>query len=235
MSAQKLTKWEEHRCSEFLDWLLDSIKPSITAPKSRRKPGPNSINDQIATKYRQIYEFYRKTGVVRFADAAETFRKAWLEWRVVVGIEPMKRMTLRGGRWRTVGKAFVPAKQRPSEQKRKAFWIGSRLWLASLLARALYGKSSYGAVMSALKVRDAHMSADAIKVRACAFKKMRPTTQLGYVARDLFYEFKLARFRNRHPRKLAELRAVGLYLTMASDRELGLLHRITEGTPRERS
>jgi hypothetical protein len=150
-----------------------------------------------------------------------------------VGIEPMKRMNLRRGRWRTVGRPFVPANQRPSDKKRKSAWIGSRLWLASLLAGALYGKGSYGSVMSALKRRNAHMSADAIKVRACEFKKTQPTRQLGYVGRDLFDEFKRAQFRNRHPRKLAELRAVGLYLTMASDRELRLLRRITENAHRK--
>ena len=231
MSNQNLTKWEKQRCSEFLTWLLDSLAQSITAPKSRRNHHPKLTNNQIATKYRQIYALYGKTGIMGFADAAEVFRRAWLTWRVEVGIEPMRRMRLRGARWRAVGKPYVPARERPSEKKRRSVWIGSRLWLASLLAGVLCKKSSYGVVMSELEGRKAHMTADAIKVRACEFKKAQPAIQLGFIARDLFDEFKRAKFRDRHPRKLAELRAVGLYLTMASDRELELVRRLTEKAP----
>lgn len=231
MTIQKLTKWEQQRCSEFLTWLLDSLARSITAPKSGRNPHPNITNNQIATKYRQIYAFYGKTGIVGFADAAEVFRRAWLAWRVVVGIEPMRRMRLHGARWRAVGKPYIPAKQRPSEKKRRSVWIGSRLWLASLLGGILSKKSSYGFVVAELERRNAHMTADAIKVRACEFKKAQPAIQLSYVARDLFDEFKHAQFRGRHPKKLAEVRAVGLYLTIASDRELELVRKLTLKPP----
>jgi hypothetical protein len=109
--------------------------------------------------------------------------------------------------------------------------MGSRLWLASLLAGVLWKKSSYGLVTSELKLRNAHMTSDAIKVRVCEFKKGRPARELSYTARDLFDQFKRARFRDRHPRKLAELRAVGVYLTMASDCELELMRRLTGKRP----
>jgi len=227
MSVQNLTKWEQRRCSEFLDWLVDSMVPSITAPKRRRKPSLRFTNDQLATKYGQIWEFYRKTGILGFADAAEAFRRAWLQWRVEIGIQPVRRIKLLGSRWRAVGKPFVPARQRPSETKQRSVWIGSRLWLASLVAGALYKKSSYGLVMSELKRRSAHMTAEAIKVRVCEFRKAQPSGELSYIARNLFDEFKQAKFRDRHPRKLPEVRAVGLYLTMATDRELELLSRLT--------
>lgn len=71
------------------------------------------------------------------------------------------------------------------------------------------------------------MTAEAIKVRVCEFRKAQPSGELSYIARNLFDEFKRAKFRDRHPRKLPEVRAVGLYLTMATDRELELLCRLT--------
>jgi hypothetical protein len=95
------------------------------------------------------------------------------------------------------------------------------------MAGALYKKSSYGLVMSELKRRSAYMTAEAIKVRVCEFRKARPSGELSYIARNHFDEFKRAKFRHRHPRKLPEVRAVGLYLTMATDRELELLRRLT--------
>jgi hypothetical protein len=227
MNAQKLTVWERRRYSEFLDWLLDSLGRMITEPKEGRKVDLNLTNKRISLKYRQIYDLYRKTGIPGFADAAEDCRRAWLQWRVEVGIEPMRRMKLHGSLWRAVGKPFVPAKVQPSDKKRRADWMGSRFWLASQVATRLSQKSSYGLVMSELARRNAHMTSDAIKVRACEFKRGKQTIQLGYIARDLFDQFKRARFRERHPKKLAELRAVGLYLTMASDRELELMRRLT--------
>jgi hypothetical protein len=231
MSVQNLTMWERRCCSEFLKWLLDSLGPSITAPKHKRQYDPNITNSQIAAKYRQIYEFYGKTGVTGFVDAAEAFRRAWLDWRVQVGIEPMRRMRLHGARWRAVGRPFVPAKQRPSDKKRRSVWIGSRLWLSSLVAGALWKKGSYGFVKSELELRKAHVTADAIKVRVCEFKKAQRGDQLSYIASDLFDQFKRARFRDRHPRRVPEMRAVGLYLTMASDRELELVRRLTGKPP----
>lgn len=227
MSVTNLTKWERRLCSEFLNWLLDSLGRSITAPKPNRQTDPKVTNNQIAAKYRQIYEFYGKTGIAGFADAAEAFRRAWLRWRVEVGLEPMRRMRLHGARWIAVGKPFVPAKERPSDKKRRSVWMGSRLWLASFLAGVLWKKSSYGFVTSELKRRNAHMTPDAIKVRVSEFKKGQAAKQLSFIARDIFDGFKAARFRDTHPRKLAEMRAVGLYLTMASERELELMQRLT--------
>jgi hypothetical protein len=136
-------------------------------------------------------------------------------------------MKLHGSQWRPVGKPFIPASQWPSEKKARSVWIGSRLWLASLVSAALYKKSSYGLVMSELKRRNLHVTADAIKVRVCEFRKTQPRRELSYIARELFDGFKRAKFRDRYPKRLLRLRAVGLHLTMVTDRELELLHRPT--------
>jgi hypothetical protein len=227
MSVQNLTMWQRQRCSEFLDWLLDVLARSVTATKSGRKVDLSLTNKRIAAKCRQIFDLYSKTGVSGFADAAEVCHRAWLQWRVEVGIHPMRRMKWRSGRLKGVGKPFIPAKEEPSDKKRKSDWMGSRFWLACLLAGKLGKVSSYGFVMSELRRRNAFMTADAIKVRVCEFRKSQSASQLSYIARDLFDAFKGAQFRARHPRKLAQLRAVGLHLTMASDRELDLVQKLS--------
>ena len=223
MNVQNLTMWERQCCSEFLEWLLDVLARSIKAPKPNRRIDLNLINNQIAAKCDQIFDLYRKTGVTGFAEAAEVCRRAWLQWRVEVGIQPMRRMKWRAGRLKEVGRPFIPAKEEPSDKKRQSDWMGSRFWLACLLAGTLSNKSSYGFVMTELGRRDAFVTADAIKVRVCEFKKSRSAKQLSYIARDLFDTFKSTKFRERHPGKLAQLRAVGPHLTLASDRELDLV------------
>lgn len=227
MNARNLTKWEQGRCSEFLDWLVNSVAPSITTPKRGRKPSPRLIDNQLTAMYGQMWEFYRKTGILGFADATEAFRKAWIQWRMEVGVHPMRRMKLYGSQWRPVGKPFIPARHRPSDKKARSVWIGSRLWLASVVSAALYMKSSYSLVMSKLMRCNAHVTAVAIKVRVCEFRKAQSPYELAYIARNLFDEFKRTKFRDRHPKKLPQIRAVGLHLTMATDRELELLDKLT--------
>ena len=66
--------------------VVDSVARSIRAPKRGRKPSPRLIDNQLTAMYGQIWEFYRKTGILGFADATEDFRKAWIQWRVEIGV-----------------------------------------------------------------------------------------------------------------------------------------------------
>jgi len=200
---RSLTPYERRFYADFRSHLLDHIAGALKVEKRQRGSTQPVSERQLHSLRQRLWRVYEHTGIRHFGWAVEQFSEACFLWRA--------------SRDRV-----VPLKQRKSE------YIGARLLVASALTQMLRLGSAYGFISRELSQNGAHISAEAIKTRASAFRNSRKEN-LRYLARRLFEEKKTACLRRRFPNRLPRLRFIeGSGLSVATRREIDLLENLSQ-------